>query len=263
MGIKDLVKYGTREANILVRIYFICSLVWLAFMWFYFDGVMLLYGRGMVTPGVFVYLFVVIALLGLVPLIPFLLLYTIKKPQPVKGDDGGPPTGIKKYLAKEIDYKWGAVLLSIVLILLVLPFKNAAGQPQGYGVAWAFAGALRYVDEYILNIVLPGHTTGHPFYAMMGAPVKVLVTLVCFVLGGFIGARISGEFSINFDKTAVTDGVIGGLLMGIGMAMMSQCNVGVFMGAVSQMALGGYLCVIGLIIGTYIGSMYYKKKMGL
>ena len=73
----------------------------------------------------------------------------------------------------------------------------------------------------------------------------------------------SGEFSRNFDKTAVVDGVIGGLLMGIGITMMTQCNVGVFMGAVSQMALGGYLCIVGLLIGTYIGSQYYKKKMGL
>ena len=78
MGIKSFVKYGTSDANILIRIYFICSLVWLSLMWFYFDGVLLLYGRSMVTPGEFVYLFLVVALVGLIPLIPFSLLY-IKK----------------------------------------------------------------------------------------------------------------------------------------------------------------------------------------
>ncbi len=80
MGIKSFIKYGTSDAHILLRIYFICSLVWLSFMWFYFDGVFLLYGREMVTPGVFVYLFLVVALIGLIPMIPFLLLYTKKQP---------------------------------------------------------------------------------------------------------------------------------------------------------------------------------------
>ena len=171
--------------------------------------------------------------------------------------------GIKDFLAKEIDYKKGALLLSFFLILMMFPLRNAAGAPQGYGVAWAFAGGLRYVDEYILTIVAPGYLSGHPFWGAFGSPQKVFVSLAAFVVGGFLGAKISGEFSINFDKTAVSDGIIGGLLMGIGITMMTQCNVGVFMGAVSQMALGGYLCIVGLVIGTYFGSMYYKKKMGL
>ena len=124
--------------------------------------------------------------------------------------------GIKDFLSREIEYKWGAVLLSFFLILMVFPFKSSEGVTQGYGVAWAFAGGLRYLDEYILNIVAPGYLAGHPFWGSFGSPQKVFVSLASFVVGGFIGAKVSGEFSRNFDKTAVVDGVIGGLLMGIG-----------------------------------------------
>ena len=70
--------------------------------------------------------------------------------------------GIKDFLSREIEYKWGAVIISCFLIVMMFPFKNADGVAQGYGVAWAFAGGLRYFDEYLLNIVAPGYLDGHP-----------------------------------------------------------------------------------------------------
>ncbi|NOZ77516.1 MAG: YeeE/YedE family protein [Euryarchaeota archaeon] len=170
-------------------------------------------------------------------------------------------------------------MVSILLILMVFPFKSPAGLNQGYGVAWAFGGGLRYIDEVALNAVMGGdvkeiqggnaviylsdYAKSHPFWGKVTSVQKVAVSLLCFVIGGFAAALISGEFGIKFDKSAVLDSIVGGVLMGIGIAYMTQCNVGVFMGAVSQLALGGYLAVIGIIIGTYIGAKYYERKMGL
>jgi len=187
--------------------------------------------------------------------------------------------GVRDFLAKEIEYKWGTVFVCILLLLMVFPFKNAGGLNQGYGVAWAFGGGLRYVDEVALNAAVGGDVQeikggnamiylsefakDHPFWGKVTSVKKVAVSLLFFVIGGFAAALISGEFGIKYDKEAIVDSLAGGLLMGIGIAYMTQCNVGVFMGAVSQLALGGYLAVIGIVAGTYIGAKYYEKKMGL
>jgi hypothetical protein len=191
--------------------------------------------------------------------------------------------GVRDFLSREIEYKWGTVFVCILLILMVFPFKNVDGVNQGYGVAWAFGGGLRYVDEMALNAINgykaepikegatalvsplsdPRVEGAHPFWSKVTSVQKVAVSLLFFVIGGFAAAVISGEFGIKFDREAVVDSLAGGLMMGVGIAYMTQCNVGVFMGAVSQLALGGYLAVIGILIGTFIGAKYYEKKMGL
>lgn len=187
--------------------------------------------------------------------------------------------GIKDFLSQEIEYKWGAALISIFLILMVFPVPNADGVNQGYGVAWAFGGGLRYIDEIALNAVtgtevteidaprcvykLSEHSEGHPFWSKNSAVQKVAASLVFFVIGGFLGALISGEFGIKYDKEAIPDSILGGILMGVGISYMTQCNVGVFMGATTQLAVGSYLAIIGLLIGTYAGAKYFEKKMGL
>ena len=187
--------------------------------------------------------------------------------------------GVRDFFSQEIEYKWGAVFVCILLILMVFPLPNSDGVKQGYGVAWAFGGGLRYIDEMAINAVAGGDiqtyeqktrvlqlsdfSSEHPFWKSMSAVQKVFVSLVTFVIGGFLGALISGEFGLKFDREAVPDSIIGGLIMGVGISYMTQCNVGVFMGATTQLNVGAYMAIVGLIIGTYAGAKYFEKKMGL
>ena len=56
---------------------------------------------------------------------------------------------------------------------------------------------------------------------------------------------------------------IGGLLMGIGIRLAFVCNVSTFFGLTPQLNLGGYLAISGIIAGAWVGSLIYKKSLGL
>ena len=56
---------------------------------------------------------------------------------------------------------------------------------------------------------------------------------------------------------------LGGLFMGVVIQLAYVCNVGAFFGLVPQMNLGGYLAIGGILIGAWVGSLIYKKTLGL
>ena len=79
--------------------------------------------------------------------------------------------------------------------------------------------------------------------------------------GAFVGAVLSKEFYWRMPRRAsewlmIT---IGGLLMGVGIRLAFVCNVSTFFGMGSEMNLGGYLAISGIIAGAWVGSLIYKK----
>ena len=85
------------------------------------------------------------------------------------------------------------------------------------------------------------------------------------LLGAVIGAAASGEFELRFPRRRsewiLT--TLGGLFMGVGIQLAFVCNVGAFFGLVPQMNLGGYLAIGGILFGAWVGSLIYKKTLGL
>jgi hypothetical protein len=173
--------------------------------------------------------------------------------------------GLKSLFEKPLDYKIGAVLMSILLVFLVVPFKREFGQVTlGYGKAWAFASALRWADQRILSLIFgEGFVANNPHWTIFAGNLDVAVTLFFFMLGSFVAAKLSNEFGIRIDKSSIPESIVGGLLMGVGIVLITTCNIGTFLNSLPQVALGAYLAGIGLIIGTIIGAKYYEKKMGL
>jgi hypothetical protein len=171
--------------------------------------------------------------------------------------------GVKERITKPLGYKSGAVLISIVLVLLVIP-------ALGYERAWAFASGLRWTDYQVLNSLLGEGYVTNPDNVLWSAltgrgmerSLPVAVSLAGFIFGGFIAAVISKEFGIRIDKSVLPESIVGGLLMGIGIVFISTCNIGTFINALPQLNIGGYLAGIGLVVGTYIGAKYYEKRMG-
>ncbi|RLG58356.1 MAG: hypothetical protein DRN88_00925 [Candidatus Hydrothermarchaeota archaeon] len=162
--------------------------------------------------------------------------------------------GFLQKLKEPLDYRTGAILIAIVLVIMVIPYR-----------AWAFAGGLRWIDSRIMALFLGmDFINNNPFWkdVYYRSP-AVAVSLLFFILGGFVSAYISKEFGIKYDKDTIPDSIIGGLLMGIGIMFISTCNIGIFLNSVPQLSLGGIIAGIGLIVGTYIGAKIYERRMGL
>ncbi len=160
----------------------------------------------------------------------------------------------KSIFETELDYKKGGVILGIMLVLLVIP-------ALGYGRAWAFAGGLRWIDKTIIGAISPDTIAGNPFWRILKANPEVALMLAFFVLGSFVAAVLSKEFVIGMDKQFLLESIVGGFLMGVGIVLITTCNVGCFLNGLPQLNLGAMIAGVGLIIGTYIGGKYYEKKV--
>lgn len=88
------------------------------------------------------------------------------------------------------------------------------------------------------------------------------VTNFGLFFGAFVSALLSRQFKVR--KTSwleYTKGLVGGMLMGIGAAFASGCNVGGFYTAIGLLSVGGYAMMIGLGIGAYLGLRYLIWEM--
>jgi len=165
--------------------------------------------------------------------------------------------GIKERLAEPIDYRVGAVLISLVLVVMFVLYRG-----------WAFATGIRWTTYQFLSFLgLESYFTEQASASGFWIAVKfggyaVAVCLLFFILGSFVAAKISGEFGIKVDKATLPESVIGGLLMGIGMVFISTCNIGTFLNSLCQFSVGAWLTAAGLVVGTYIGAKIYEKRMG-
>ncbi len=162
--------------------------------------------------------------------------------------------GVKELIHEPLDEKKGGIALGIILVLLVIP-------ALGYGRAWAFAGGLRWMDYKILEAAGAYSLLSNSFWSLIKAPMLVFIFLVAFVVGSFIAAKINGEFVNTWDKSTIHYQIIGGFLMGVGIVLITTCNIGIFLNSMPQLSIGGYIAAVGLVIGTYIGAKIYERTM--
>lgn len=83
--------------------------------------------------------------------------------------------------------------------------------------------------------------------------------------GGLFGSLMSGDFKIRFPSTRLewVLAAIGGLLMGVGIRFSYICNVSTFFGTATGLSMAGYLAIIGIVTGGYVGSKIYARIVGL
>ncbi len=93
---------------------------------------------------------------------------------------------------------------------------------------------------------------------------KLWISIGLFA-GGLFGAVMSGDFKIRFPTSRLewSLAAIGGLLMGVGIRFSYICNVSTFFGTVTGLSLAGYLAVLGIVVGGYVGSRIYARIVGL
>jgi len=132
--------------------------------------------------------------------------------------------------------------------------------------AWTVGGGETMMTGLIAKFFMGSAIDRIPFWSVAFPPDpyywKIYISLG-MVFGAFVGAVFSKEFCWRMPHR-LTEWVmitIGGLLMGIGIRLAFVCNVSTFFGLTPEMNLGGYLAVSGILAGTWVGTLIYKKNL--
>lgn len=93
---------------------------------------------------------------------------------------------------------------------------------------------------------------------------KMWISLGLFA-GALFGAVMGRDFKVRLpgSRSEWVLGAVGGLLMGFGIRLSFICNVSTFFGTVTGLSLAGYLAVIGILAGGYLGSKIYARLLGI
>ncbi|MCF8105941.1 MAG: YeeE/YedE family protein [Desulfohalobiaceae bacterium] len=82
------------------------------------------------------------------------------------------------------------------------------------------------------------------------------------IAGALASALLGKQFKINkAPPLEYVKGIAGGILMGLGAALASGCNVGGFYTAMGMFDLGGLTMMFGLLAGAYLGLRYLLWEM--
>jgi uncharacterized protein len=75
-------------------------------------------------------------------------------------------------------------------------------------------------------------------------------------IGALIGALLSTGFRVRMPKQRIrlVQGFVGGAIAGFGARLAMGCNLGSFFSAIPQFSFHGWIFMLGLFIGTYVGS---------
>lgn len=153
------------------------------------------------------------------------------------------------------------VALSAIAILDIFLFLQIG--------AWTVGGGETMMTGLIAEFFIGEESMSRiPFWQLVFEPDagywKIYISLG-MLFGAVVGAVASGEFFIRYPRR-LSEWVmitIGGLLMGIGIRLAFVCNVSTFFGLTPEMNLGGYLSITGIVAGAWVGSIIYKKHMGM
>lgn len=155
-----------------------------------------------------------------------------------------------KFYKKIFEDKWpsevGGVVLAFLNILMILHSRpiggfNAVLDAWGrwiYKVTW-------------LNIQTPVKLIQPPIFG------ERYILVIGFVLGVFFSALLAKQFRIRSDNIGgYMQGFIGGALMGIGSSLAGGCNLGGFYSSIMALSLNGFIMMLGLMLGAYIGGRF-------
>ena len=134
--------------------------------------------------------------------------------------------------------------------------------------AWTVGGGETMMTGLIAEVLMGDALHAIPFWQLVFVPDggywKIYISLG-MLFGAVVGAVASKEFFIRFPRR-LSEWVlitIGGLLMGVGIRLAFVCNVSTFFGLTPELNLGGYLAISGIIAGAWVGSLIYKKTLGM
>ncbi|MGI9304127.1 MAG: YeeE/YedE thiosulfate transporter family protein [Gammaproteobacteria bacterium] len=134
--------------------------------------------------------------------------------------------------------------------------------------AWTVGGGETMMTGLMAQFFLGENLQRIPFWQLVFTPDagywKIYISLG-MLFGAVVGAVMSKEFFIRFPRR-LSEWVmitVGGLLMGFGIRLAFVCNVSTFFGLTPELNLGGYLAISGIVAGAWVGSLIYKRILGM
>ena len=134
--------------------------------------------------------------------------------------------------------------------------------------AWTVGGGDTMMTGLIAEFFMGDSLQQIPFWQLVFTPDasywKIYISLG-MLFGAVVGAVVSKEFYIRYPRR-LSEWVmitIGGILMGIGIRLAFVCNVSTFFGLTPEMNMGGYLSISGIVAGAWVGSLIYKRSLGM
>lgn len=153
--------------------------------------------------------------------------------------------------SENTNYLKGAICLGILSSLHIFILKNP----------WAVSGAFYWIEDFLKNLF-----HGTAYSALKHAPLTAYGSNIRNI-GLLIGSLISILFSERFSLKKIRSGkqvkksVIGGLLMGYGICIAGGCNISSFFIAAASLSVSGWIFMIALFAGAFVGIKILYKIM--
>ncbi|UPV99893.1 YeeE/YedE family protein [Halorussus gelatinilyticus] len=90
-----------------------------------------------------------------------------------------------------------------------------------------------------------------------------MVMIAAVIVGAFIAAYWSGDFSIRVPKRKrIPNAVGGGFLMGAGSRLAPGCNIGNIYSGLAELSVHSFVATIGIVAGVYVMTHWIYRDVG-
>lgn len=152
-------------------------------------------------------------------------------------------TGLAHILAEKPWHFYSTALIVGLLGVLAWPLSAATGRNSGLGITTPSSDVARFF------------TTGDLERINWGT-----LLVLGLLAGSFIAAKASGEFRVRVpDATQAKRSVGGGTMMGVGAVMAGGCNVGNGMVQTSLFSYQGWVALLFIAVGIWVGAKLWLK----
>lgn len=165
----------------------------------------------------------------------------------------------KKWLKKSWPYIVGAVLLSILQIVILATTNKP----------WGISSSFPYWGAWLYEII--GGSVDSWYYFDGRVPQKILnlgflkhpdsIRNMGIIFGALLASLLASQFRIKKIKSfkQVIAAILGGLLMGYGSRIALGCNIGAMYSGIASLSLSGWIFGLLLFLGAIVGSKLLIK----
>lgn len=165
----------------------------------------------------------------------------------------------KTFLKEPWPYAVGAVILAVLNIAMFASTGKPWGvtTPFSYWGAWIYKSLGGNIDNWFY-FQQPNHAEAIKagFWNDLHS-----VSNLGIVFGALLSTLLASQFRIKKIKSfrQVIAAVLGGLLMGYGARLSFGCNIGALFSGIASMSLHGWVFMLFLFFGAWIGSKLLVK----
>ncbi|NKE35113.1 YeeE/YedE family protein [Natronococcus sp. JC468] len=105
---------------------------------------------------------------------------------------------------------------------------------------------------------------GSVLFQGQGVDVTTDMVMIGFVIvGAFLAASWSGDFSVRVPKRRrLPNAIGGGLLMGAGSRLAPGCNIGNIYSGIAELSVHSFIAAVGIVAGVYVMTHWIYREVG-